>query len=487
MVSGKSRSLSKTRRKDMPRHRILPNAAAAVSLASLLFIFSSCANYYQHHYSFNQEFENGDLKNALQTLQNNSKEAEGRNRFIYFANEGLLNSILGNYDASNAAFEKAFIFGEDYRINYANEAISYLTNPNFAHYRGENHEHLMVLYFKAINFLKQSKYEEALVECKRLNIRLNQLNDKYRSEEKLQRDAFVHTLMGIIYQASADYNNAFIAYRNAVEVYESDYSKFFHLETPEQLKKDLLNTAYWTGFSEEFESFKTKFQLPDYQPSKPESELVFFWHNGLAPVKDEWSINFVVNHREDNVVVFNNEGLGLSFPFQLKDEKEKNDLSSLEVFRVAFPRYQERPVYYSRAFLETGGATYPLQLSQDINQIAFLSLKQRMMQEFSKGLLRAALKKATEHSVRKENDQLGAVIGLMNAITEKADTRSWQTLPHSIYYARVPMKEGTNQVRFNIENGSANGYTFNYEARKGQTLFHTFSSLESKPVQYRYY
>ncbi len=83
------------------------------------------------------------------------------------------------------------MFGEDYHINYLNEAASYLTNPNFTVYRGEDHEHLMVLYFKAINFLKLNRPEEALVECRRLSIRLNQLSDKYVSEQKFQRDAFI--------------------------------------------------------------------------------------------------------------------------------------------------------------------------------------------------------------------------------------------------------------------------------------------------------
>jgi uncharacterized protein len=137
--------------------------------------------------------------------------------------------------------------------------------------------------------------------------------------------------------------------------------------------------------------------------------------------------------------------------------------------------------------LQVDGRSFPLELSEDINQIAFHSLSQRMMEEFSKGLLRAALKKAAEHSVRKDNEQLGAVIGALNAITEKADTRNWQTLPHSIYYSRVPLREGANQVNFNIRNGQPNGYAFNYQAKKGQTLFHTFSSLECRPVAYRYY
>lgn len=464
-----------------------PGKTRWLYLLAVVVLASSCASYYQRHWSFNREFENGDLRTALEMLQRNSRDGEGKNRFIYFANKGLLNSILGNYEASNAAFEKAFLFGEDYRVNYLAQAVSYLSNPNFSPYRGEDHEHLMVLYFKAINFLKMNRPEEALVECRRLNIRLNQLNDKYTSPGKLQRDGFIHTLMGIIYQSVKDYNNAFIAYRNAVEVYEKEYQELFKLNAPQQLKEDLLYTAFRSGLKEEFEYFKTKLGMSGYTPPAHDADLVFFWHNGLAPVKDEWGINFVIDHRDNNMVVFSNNSMGMSFPFQLKEDKERNDLKSLEVFRVAFPRYQERPLYFQRAEIESGDKVYPLELSEDINQIAFYSLKQRMVDELSKGLLRAALKKATEHSVRKENDQLGALIGVVNAITEKADTRSWQTLPHSIYYSRVPMTEGSNTVTFRIRNGHPNGYTFTYNAKKGQTLFHTFSSLESKPVVYRYY
>ena len=455
----------------------------------LTLALSSCATYYHQHYDFNQEFERGDLKQALETLKKNDKEAQGKSRFVYYNNTGVLLSILGQYEESNTYFEKAFLFGEDYKVNYINEAASYFTNPNFTVYRGEDHEHLMLLYFKAINYLKLNKPEEALVECRRLNIRLNQLSDKYSAEKKFQRDAFIHTLMGIIYQSTKDYNNAFIAYRNAVEVYEQEYATMFSMSIPEQLKKDLLNTAYWTGFTEDVEKYKEKFGMPDYQPSQPDADLVFFWHNGLAPVKDEWSINFVINHAQDNVVMFNNDMLGISFPYKVSDDKQKTDLKSLEVFRVAFPKYTERALYYNSASLELDSASYPLEMAEDINKVAFYSLKQRMVQEFSKGLLRAALKKATEHSVKKDNETFGAVIGLMNAITEKADTRNWQTLPHDIHYARVPLKEGSNAVKFTLQSSSQKSttYNFTYQATKGQTLFHTFSSLESTSAPYRFY
>jgi len=447
----------------------------------LVGVLVSCASYYHKHYDFNQEFEKGDLQQALKTLSDNDKEAKGKNRFIYDVNNGLLLSILGKYEESNESFEKAFLFGEDYRVNYLDEAASYFTNPMFTVYRGEDHEHLMLLYFKAINYLKLKQPENALVECRRLNIRLNQLSDKYRSDEKFQRDAFVHTLMGIIYQSTKDYNNAFIAYRNALNVYESDYASLFGIQAPDQLRIDLLNTAYWSGLTDEFDQFREKFSMHDYQPDIPSAELVFFWHNGLAPVKDEWSINFVISRQPDNVIVFSNPTLGISFPFRVDDDNDRSKLANLEVFRVAFPRYVERPMYFQSAGLRVNDQVYTMQLTEDISKVAFLSLKQRFMTELGKGLLRAALKKASEYSIRKEDDRLGAVIGLVNAMTEKADTRNWQTLPHSIYYTRVPLNEGPNEATFQLQVDGAQSvdYQFTYTAQKGETLFHTFSSLES--------
>ena len=242
-------------------------------VCSLAFslIVGACATYYQKHFDFNTEFEHGNLEKALEALSRREGDRAGKPRFLYDVNKGLLLSILGKYEESNEYFESAFLFGEDYRINYLAEASSYFTNPNITTYRGEDHEHLMVLYFKAINFLKMNKPQEALVECRRLNIRLNQLNDKYTSTQKFQRDAFVHMLMGIIYQSTADYNNAFIAYRNALEVYDNDYARLLGMSAPNQLKIDLLNTAAWTGFRDEFEKYKQQFGMLDFKTSKPEA------------------------------------------------------------------------------------------------------------------------------------------------------------------------------------------------------------------------
>lgn len=446
----------------------------------------SCATFYEVNYNFNTAFEHGEVDQALRTLREDKRAAKGTSRFLYMVNNGLLLSMMGRYEESNEYLERAYLFGEDYRVNYIAEAATYLTNPQITVYRGEDHEHLMLLYYKALNFLKMDRYEEALVECRRLNIRLQQLSDKYTSDTKFQRDAFINNLMGIIYQASGDWNNAFIAYRNAVDIYESDYARFFSMTVPDQLKADVITAAQMSGFPDEADHFREKFSMQDFVVSNPEGALVFFWHNGLTPVKDEFSLTFAINHQGGNMFVFDNKNMAMAFPFDVPDHHDRQDLSDLEVFRVAFPRYVERPVLYTSAAVYIDTATYSLQLAENVNDIAFYSLRQRMLAEFSKTLLRAALKKAAEYSLRKEDKTLGALLGMVNAATEKADTRNWQTLPHSILYIRVPLHAGKNNTRFvcRASDGTSEEHSFTYSVKKGQTIFHTFSSIASFPPHY---
>lgn len=456
-------------------------------IVCLMMLVSACATFYEASQGFNTEFENGNINEALTTLKNDKQYHKSNVQLLYYLNMGVLQSMKGEYAKSNKAFEKAFLFGEDYKVNYGLEAASFLVNPGITVYRGEDHENILLLYYKALNFLKLNQYEDALVECRRLNIRLQQLSDKYNNSEKYQRDAFIHNLMGIIYQADGDWNNAFIAYRNALEIYTDDYAKMFNVQAPDQLKKDLLISAWRTGFIEEYTVFRDQFGWNDFDPQQQaDADLVFFWHNGLGPVKSEWSINFAITGGPDNIVVLENDGKTMSFPFPVYDQNDRTSLSDLKMFRAAFPKYVERPLYFSNASITTDGQAYPLEMAEDINKIAFKSLADRMTLEFSKTLIRVALKKAAEHSLRKEHEGWGAVLGAVNAMSEKADTRNWQTLPHSILYSRVPLHEGANETKFTTTgpDGSNTDYTFTYHANKGQTLFHTFTSLEARPAGY---
>ena len=104
-----------------------------------------------------------------------------------------------------------------------------------------------------------------------------------------------------------------------------------------------------------------------------------------------------------------------------------------------------------------------------------------MLLELGKGLLRVGLKKAAEYEMRSNNKEVGAMVGIFNAITEQADTRQWQTLPHSIYYTRIPLKEGKQKITFTMNGNKGNNKIdeLDFEIKKGITYFHTYTSIDT--------
>ena len=121
----------------------------------------------------------------------------------------------------------------------------------------------------------------------------------------------------------------------------------------------------------------------EYEPRNTENgELVFLWHNGMGPIKDEVSFNFIAIPGQAGYVIFENEELGISFPFYIGDDKQKrDDLLALRVVRVAFPKYLARPTYYNDAHLVVNGQKLPLEKVENINDIAFKTLKDRFLRD----------------------------------------------------------------------------------------------------------
>jgi uncharacterized protein len=455
-----------------------------LAVTALIFLFASCATYYQRNLKFNRFFESGNMEKALKTLQSDKKAEQRKTRLLYYLNCGVVYHMLDSFESSNIYFEKAYLMVDNYRKDNLEVVASFITNPNMITYGGEDHEILMIHYYKALNYIYLRQYEAALVECRRMNIKLNQLSDKYSSENKYKRDAFIHLLMGLIYDMNKEYNDAFIAYRNAYEIYTDDYGRLFNINVPLQLKYDLIRAAANNGFWDEVSRYEKEFGIR-YDKYRPESELILFWQNGLGPIKDEYSINFSVVANGAGMVTFLNEEHGYSFPFHTGDEGEGN-LSDLQFFRVALPKYLERPLFYTHGLVEVHGQKYNLLLSEDINAIAFKTLEERIIQELSTALLRLALKKAAEMALRKnEKKDAAFALNVINTISEQADTRNWQTLPHSILYTRIPLKAGTNELtlKTTTENGISHNKTFKIHVKTGEVRFYNYHSLEYIPVK----
>jgi len=458
-------------------------AKLGIGLVLILLIMAGCATFYQRTETIQTQIALGQFDRAQKQLENEKKWAENNHRVLYFMNRGMVLFMLGRHEESNQFFDKADFYVEDYRKQLGSEALALITNPMAKPYKPEDFETILIHYYKALNFIALKNYEGAQVECRRINIRLQEINDQYKdNKNKYARDAFAHNLMGIVYQAAGDYNNAFIAYRNALDVYENDYSNLFNVGVPNQLKLDLMNSARKMGFMSELRFYEDKFGMQAPVDSTGNGDLVYIWMNGLGPVKSEWSLGFTNMGVRNGAVAFGNDEMGMTFPINLsgRSQNEQSAFKNLSVVRVAFPRYLERKPVYQQAVLNTPAGVFPLELAQDINAIAFQCLKDRMLREIGNSILRLVAKQAMEQAARRENQNLGTIVSLINAFTEKADTRNWQSLPYSISYTRVSLPAGQHQVSLR-QDGVGNSTTeeFTVNIRSGETSFSVYHQLQS--------
>ncbi|BAX82570.1 hypothetical protein ALGA_4279 [Labilibaculum antarcticum] len=436
--------------------------------------------------AFNSYFLQGDIASAEKVLDKDKKSNRTKNRALFLLNKGTLSWMQQDYVSATNYFNEADLFIEDQRKSIGSEALAMLINPMTKPYVPEDFENVMLNFYKALSYLEMGQTQEALVECRRVNEKLYAINDKYPKnyQNRYSDDAFAHTLMGLIYDSTGDSNNAFIAYRNALKIYEDNYLKNFNTPAPRQLKEDLLRTAYETGLNQEYEFFKNKFGFDFKKTDKDEGDVIIIWLTGLGPVKAEWSINFsAVNGSNGYLTMVNNEE-NITLPFFVgnMDNSTRNSFSNLDFVRVAFPKYEERGAFYTNAdILINDSIRYHLDKGEDINAIAFKTLKDRMVREMANSLLRLATKQAIESFTRSKDENLGALISIFNAVTEKADTRNWQTLPNSIHYTRIRLKEGKHTVtlKVNSPNGKSKNQQVDLEVKAGRTNYFTFHNMES--------
>ena len=434
--------------------------------------FWSCSSYYERNRQFQALIYQDKFAEASDLLAKSKKAKKKRNRVLYLLERGYALYRDGKYLESSKLFIEADYLIEDYKKQIGYEALSLFINPSVKPYKTEDFEQVMLNYINALNFLKLKDYEAALVECRRINLKLIANAERYKEKPKYKEDAFAHLLMGSIYETTGDLNNAFIAYRNAYEVYKRDYVSFFEMPIPVQLKKDVYNMALANGFKSDIEYFEKEFGMTPKDIQKSESELIIFWNNGFSPYKEQFSIDFTIL-RSGNFITFVNPTLGynFSFPASSVSQQDASNLSALRVVRIAFPRYVHRPLIYNRAEVSLSDKNYGFEMVENLDAIAFKSLNDRFGREMANALLRFAIKKATEMALRKENKDAAAILSIANAITEQADTRNWQTLPNTVSYTRIPLNIGQNKIIFKaFKNGNQSSYidTIQVTALKGR-------------------
>jgi len=447
-------------------------------LFAVVFSITSCATFYQQNIKMMDAAYKGDYTTANAILEKSKLKKQKRNQLLYLLNKGSLLFMENKFVESNTYFQQADYLIEDFQKNYLTAATSFVVNPTIQAYEGENFEKVLVHYYSTINYLMLGKLDEALVECKRMELKLQKITDYYKGKNNYKNDAFVYLLSGIVYDAQKDYNAAFIAYRNAYNVYKDEYQPSMGIAIPEQLKEDLIRSALLTGFTEEANTYKKEFKLEDFVlTNEMKNQAVVFWNNGLGPIKDEWSVNFSIIPAGNGYVNFTNWDLGINIPFYAGNDAK--EMAKLNFIRVAFPKYVTREPVIKNAILVSDSLqkTYAFSEAENIDKIAYTSINDRFLKEMSTALARLALKQVAVAATNKNNEIAGSALSILNAVTEKADTRNWQFLPHTINYARIQTSPGMHTLTFK---GGKELINIPIEIKPNSTIFKIIQSPNFK-------
>ena len=443
---------------------------------------SSVATNKKFYEPITTELRSGNLTNAAQmieTAREKNKYTE-KDRLLYFIDAGMLLHYAGDYDISNAKLHLAEVAAEElFTKSVSRAAASLLLNDNVLEYAGEDYEILYTNLIKALNYIALGKFDEAFVEIRRANLKLELLEQKYvQAAEEFQRGS-----PGDSNRIEINYNIDKVRFHNdafgrylSMHIYAADGKM-----DDARIDHDLLQQAFHS------QPHIYNFPIPDVKYfSKDRAILSVVGLVGLAPVKE--ALNLRIRTDKD---------LNLVQVLYDDPQKKGSEYGHLPVkvsadyyFKFAIPKIVPRPSLISKIRVFASDESIgELQLLEDVGKVAEETFAAKKSLIYIRSVARAIAKGLAAHKLKKKADTGGlggwlkkAAIDVGTDITENADLRSSQFLPGMIYVSDFEMEPGVYDItiEFYFADGSlAERITYrDYKIVKGMlNLVEAYSPL----------
>ncbi|HHS83765.1 MAG TPA: hypothetical protein ENK38_02425 [Gammaproteobacteria bacterium] len=418
----------------------------------LVIVFSGCSTtslftpYPMQMQTIKQLVETRQYAQAQDIL---SQYDNSPDKILYLMERGRISQIANDYEASIDDFKRvisAFEQNEEKAVislsDSASETTALLLSDNAIPYQGESYERVFVHQFQAMNYLFSGDYNAALVEVRRANLEQELALERYEQEiseavktqEKLSsasygslksvptmtrisgkvknsfQNAYTFYVSGLIYEAQGEENDAYIDYKKALEIFPDNI----------YLQQDVLRLArqldLWSN--QEYPSKHTSVPgtLP---PGVNEGELVVLFEQGFAPVKSEITIPLFINNHTEQLI---------SYP----------------VYRSQWQA--DVPLSVSLDSNQKIGDTQPIVY---VESLAAKALEEHFPAIMARQMLRFAAKRAFSRQAQKHlGEQAELAVDIFNFITERADRRSWLSLPNRVQILRSHLPTGTHKLYF---------------------------------------
>jgi hypothetical protein len=377
---------------------------------------------------------------GLESAKEDGKFGE-KDRFVYYVDAGLAYNYAGFFDSSNQRFHQAEIAAEDlFTKSISKAAVSLLLNDNALEYAGEDYEILYTNLISALNYIALDKIDDAFVEIKRANLKLELLEQKYAEAAAMfQRGAEEDTVeVQVNYEAKPVrfYNSAFGRYLS-MRMYAAD-GKF----DDARIDFDYLKQAFST------QPFIYDFEIPELKYQADEGALLSVVAlAGLAPVKEALNLRIRTDKQLNLVQILYTDP-------ERQDEEYGHlpmDVSEDYYFKFALPSLQDRPSVISHANVYTGDQQLGrLQLLEDVGKVARETFEAKSSLIYIRSVVRAVAKGLTAHKQKKKADDGGlggwlkkAAIDVVTDLSENADLRCSRLLPGRILVGDFELVPGS--------------------------------------------
>jgi len=424
----------------------------------VLLLLPSCATKTAYYHNLNGLVTQEQYMDAATLVEKSKLDVYGENNaLLYYLDNGMLLHLSGKYAESNDSFEQAKKLALEYFTkSVTTEASTLLVNDTMRPYYGEDFERALISVFGSMNYVLIGNSNEALVEARQVDHFLKILKTNYGYDNKYKEDAFTRYLMGMIYENQKQINDAYISYRQALDAY-SDGVKTYGISVPRALITDALRTARQLGFTDEIQKISRTWGMgADKDVPVAYGELVVLNYNGFAAEKIENYFEIAFGKAWGYVGMASPQGEAR----QQADQAGAIARSIVfdEQIRLAFPKYVRVPYRMTRFNALSNGSDMQgsSEIVNDISALAEQSLDDRITRIRVRTIARAAIKYALIQQVsRKVEKQSGnAALGWVTkkALTagstamERADIRSWRSLPDKILMSRLALPAGTHTV-----------------------------------------
>ncbi len=403
----------------------------AIEAVLLTAMCSACASYNERTYVALDQFESGRFAESIVSY----READvTESRFLKGAESGLAAFVAGRWEQARTFFSQAAQEVEDIEEealispqSAAKTIASWTINESFTDYFGEGYERVMLHSCLGLSYLALGQVEDLLVEVRRTNALLEVEEELYDTE--YGAGGLGHFISAIGYELLGNADDAYIDYKR--------------MES-KGLGGGLVGSALVRLASQ------------------------LHREDELAQWEDQFGARQAPSPDAARIVVIAGLGAG-----PLKREGRMDIMTRSGILTWTVPQIMHRSQAVSHLTLEVANLQARVKTAEieDVTSIRTRNLEDRLAWLATKSTVRTFLKRELRRNLKDKHGEWAGLAGdLFNAATERADLRTWGTLPSSWHAASIFLPPGSHDLVLTAA-GQPSKSLGRFELAPGETMF----------------